>query len=167
MVEAWPSGPDRRQRAWLWGPVLVWALLMLWGCLNESDPGASAGRWRQWLPWLAQLTWLDKLAHFGLHAVLAALVWRALVASQRTMNSAKGWAGIGAAHQGLAPAQAWMVVLGCALFGLLIEAMQWGLTQTRSAEWGDALANTLGAGVAVGLLSLRRALPRRSFLHQF
>ncbi|MBV8249815.1 MAG: VanZ family protein, partial [Comamonas sp.] len=54
--------------------------------------------------------------------------------------------------------QALLVVLLCAAYGGLIEMLQAMFTTTRGAEWLDALANTLGAALAVllwqGLLAV-------------
>ena len=65
--------------------------------------------------------WNDKLGHFTAYFVLSA--WCAqLYASGRAMLRS---------------------VLFCLLLGLSLEALQ-SLTATRSAEWRDMLANTLG-----------------------
>lgn len=108
--------------AWFWRlAALGWAAAMAWGCLQEAG-GAAPGWWR--------LPHIDKLAHAGMHGLLAWLLWRG--------------AGRAAARSGLA------IVALCAGYGLAIEWAQWQFTVTRSAEILDALANTLGA--ALGLM---------------
>lgn len=105
---------------------------MAWGCLQEAS-GAAPGWWR--------LPHIDKLAHAGMHALLAWLLWRG--ARRASVGGAVG------------------MVLLCAAYGLAIEWGQWQFTLTRSAEALDAVANTLGAmlGVTLGLRPARRVLP--------
>ena len=107
---------------------------MAWGCLQEAS-GAAPGWWR--------LPHIDKLAHAGMHALLAWLRphWRG--ARRASVGAAVG------------------IVLLCAAYGLAIEWGQWQFTLTRSAEALDAVANTLGAmlGVTLGLRPARRVLP--------
>ncbi len=73
----------------------------------------------------------DKLAHFGAYGVWAWL-W--------------GW---GRGKAGLAWSW-WAIALGCVAWGLLMEGIQ-GLMPWRTFEWGDALANGLGAVVGIGM----------------
>jgi hypothetical protein len=132
----------------------VWACVMLWGCLRESSGAAVA--WPVWLAWLGAVPHLDKWAHMGMHAVLAGLLWWAVYgwAQQRRQGC---MADEGVADGRLARWNPWWgvaIVLVCASFGGLIEGLQWGLTDTRSAEWLDALANTVGASVSVLGLTL-------------
>lgn len=105
---------------------------MAWGCLQEAS-GAAPGWWR--------LPHIDKLAHAGMHALLAWLLWRG--ARRASLGGAVG------------------VVLLCAAYGLAIEWSQWQFTLTRSAEALDAVANTLGAmlGVTLGLRRARLVSP--------
>lgn len=119
--------------AWAWRlAALCWAAAMAWGCLQEAS-GAAPGWWR--------LPHIDKLAHAGMHALLAWLLWRG--ARRASVGGAVG------------------IVLLCAAYGLAIEWGQWQFTLTRSAEALDAVANTLGAmlGVTLGLRPARRVLP--------
>lgn len=101
---------------------------MAWGCLQEAS-GASVPRW-----WSLSLPHLDKLAHGGMHALLAWLLWRC--------------AGLMAGANHSLRTGAW-IVAGCAAYGLALEWAQWQFTLTRSAEVLDAVANTVGAGVGV------------------
>lgn len=132
-----------KQAVWLWKALallsLAWALFVLWGCLNES--GSSGGLILRLFPFLHDFDHTDKLVHAGLHAVLASLLWWTGIARMAAQPRAKAlsWS---ACH-------ALFVVLLCAAYGGLIELLQAALTSTRGAEWLDALANTLGASVAV------------------
>ncbi len=77
----------------------------------------------------------DKLAHFLTYSILSG--WFSLLVTR--------WQGLP------------VVWLGLAVFGITIEGLQ-GLTEHRSAEWADVVANSLGA--AIGLLVFFTALPR-------
>lgn len=109
---------------------------MAWGCLQEA--GGSATGWLR-----LSLPHQDKLAHAGMHALLAWLLWRSVCA--------------GRADRPI-PASAACIVGLCAAYGLGLEWGQWQFTLTRSAEVLDVLANTLGAviGVTAGLWSTRQ-----------
>ncbi len=117
---------------------LFWAAAMAWGCLQEAG-GSSSGWFRLDLPHQ------DKLAHAGMHALLAWMLWRS---------------GCGG-RQGRVSAAACVVGL-CAAYGLGLEWGQWQFTLTRNAEALDVLANTLGAilGVTLGRWGSRQALAR-------
>lgn len=119
------SGPSARASVWLWRlAALGWAAAIAWGCLQEAG-GAAPGWWR--------LPHVDKLAHAGMHGLLAWLLWQ-------SRSSAKN-----AIRNGL------HIVLLCAVWGLCIEWGQAQFTLTRSAEALDALANTVGAFIGVAL----------------
>ncbi len=77
----------------------------------------------------------DKLVHFITYAVLS------------------GWFSL------LAAGGRWLLAIwiGLGVFGIAIEGLQ-GLTDHRSAEWADVVANSLGA--AGGLLGYFTFLPR-------
>lgn len=111
---------------------------MAWGCLQEA--GGSATGWLR-----LDLPHQDKLAHAGMHALLAWLLWRSVCAGRADRPSSAS----AACSVGL-----------CAAYGLAIEWGQWQFTLTRSAEALDALANTLGAviGVTVGRWGKRLAV---------
>ena len=88
---------------------------------------------------------LDKLAHFAVFGLLATAVAR--------IDRVNDWPLIGAL---------WAVVL-VSVYGLGTELLQ-GLTPTRSMEFADWVADTLGAAVAVPVYlrwtSYRRLLER-------
>lgn len=120
---------------WAWRlAAFCWAAAMAWGCLQEAT-GASPDWWR--------LPHIDKLAHAGMHALLAWLLWRGV--ARDTLR-------IGV-----------VIVLTCAAYGLAIEWGQWQFTLTRSAEALDVLANTLGAMLGV---TLARWNPRNAGARQ-
>lgn len=85
---------------------------------------------------LDRIDWGDKLAHVVIYAVLGALLWRAL--------DRASWARI-----------RWLAALGAAvLYGLSDEAHQlW--VPGRHFDLIDLSADTLGAALAAGMLSLR------------
>lgn len=116
---------------------VLWMGFMLWGCLNES--GSSGGLIRRLLPFLADSEHTDKWVHAGLHGVLETLLW---------------W--MATLRQPWRSAHVWAIALFCASFGGLIEGLQWALTATRGAEWADALANTVGAAIALGFWQTAR-----------
>lgn len=129
--------PDKAAHAWkvMAALSLCWSLFVLWGCLNET--GASGGLILRLFPFLQGTAHADKLVHASLHGVLATLLWWAGALRARSLGRA--WA----------LAQAACVVGLCAVYGGLIEMLQAMFTATRGAEWLDALANTVGAGLAV------------------
>ncbi len=45
----------------------------------------------------------------------------------------------------------YMIFIWCSLFGFLIECGQHFLTADRFFDWYDALANSIGAGIGLGL----------------
>lgn len=113
---------------WLWRlAALCWAAAMAWGCLQEAS-GAPPG-------WL-RVPHIDKLAHGGMHAVLAWLLYFGVGSNALTRRIA--------------------IVFVCAGYGLSIEWGQWYFTLTRSAEAFDVLANSLGAIMGVALASRAR-----------
>ena len=126
---------------------LGWALFMLWGCLNET--GSSDGLILRLFPFLRGFEHSDKLVHAGLHAVLAGLLCCAGLARAHAMGLR--WT----AGQALA------VVLICAGYGGVIELLQAGVAPTRSAEWLDALANAVGASLAVLFIQGLRCMKQK------
>ena len=134
---------------WLWRVFallsLAWALFVLWGCLNET--GASGCLIVRLLPFLKGFAYLDKLAHAGLHGVLASLLWWTGVMRARAAVGPHSATAAQAAPWSMRHALA--IVLFCAAYGGVIELLQAGFTTTRGAEWLDELANTTGATLAV------------------
>lgn len=109
--------------------LLLWAAALVYLSLNP-DVKAPSGA----------LGW-DKLNHFAAYAVLAVLLIRALLAWRAVTIRllAVVWA-------------------SCVAYGALIEGLQWLMALGRTWEWGDMLANALGALVmcVVFRLALRR-----------
>lgn len=116
------------------GLSLLWALFVLWGCLNET--GASGGLILRLFPFLQGFAYTDKLVHAGLHGVLASLLWWTGMLHAQTQR--RSWT----VKQVLA------IVLTCAVYGGVIELLQASFTATRGAEWLDELANISGASLA-------------------
>jgi len=106
---------------------------MAWACLQEAG-GAAPGWWR--------LPHVDKLAHAGMHALLAGLLWYGRSGAQNAVRTG------------------WRIVLLCAAYGLFIEWGQAQFTLTRSAEALDALANTAGAILGVALAMRLPSIPK-------
>lgn len=116
------------RRNLLW-PAL-WAVLIAVLTLMPVS-GAPRFAWLQDLP-------VDKLVHlvlFGVQAALLALLM---------------------ARQGVAAPLLWAFVASTG-YGALIEVLQQTMGLGRTAEWGDLLADALGA--LVGILAIRRWLP--------
>jgi VanZ family protein len=82
----------------------------------------------------------DKLAHFGMYFLQAALLHRAMNRDIRT-------------HRAIVA-----VILICGGYGLIMEYGQLVLTTAgRSCEWQDAIANIAGAVVGAFLIDWHRA----------
>ena len=113
--------------------LLLWAGCLLWLSLTPNPPSPPS----------ALLAW-DKLQHAGAYALLALLLgrffclWRPL--------SRQPWR------------SAWFVAVA---FGGLIEILQGTLSDVRQAEWGDLLANAVGATLVVMLANVREYRLRR------
>jgi VanZ family protein len=88
-------------------------------------------------PWLS----FDKLAHFGVFGLLATTIAR--------LEAAKRWPLLG---------PLWAIIL-VSVYGMAIEILQ-SFTPMRSMEYGDWVADTLGAALAV-VLYLRWTWYRR------
>ena len=85
-----------------------------------------------------KLVAFDTAAHAGVFAVLATLSWVA-VRQQRRWPALARQAGL-------------VVLLGCVVFGGLIEVLQYVMALGRHAEWSDLGADSLGAALALLLL---------------
>ena len=75
----------------------------------------------------------DKLNHVGAIALITGLAFLSLRTGRRAAEAA--------------------FLYGISL-GILIEIFQTTMTTTRTAEWGDLLADVIGAGCAYGLISI-------------
>lgn len=120
---------------WRWLlPGVLWGLLI---AALSGVPGGSLPRFT-----LTNLLSTDKLAHFGVYFLLTALLsWGLERQHSQSIErfSPKILAGA--------------IAVG---YGTLLEWLQYLIFVRRSAEWGDMLANTLGALTALGLLLLLR-----------
>jgi VanZ family protein len=83
----------------------------------------------------------DKLNHAGAIAVVTGLAYFSL--------SHRNWAATAAFLYGTS-------------LGILIEILQATLTTTRTAEWGDVLADLIGAGSAWGMIRIFQLKRERS-----
>lgn len=85
-----------------------------------------------------RIPYADKITHFGFYfifAVLAAMVFRERTRGQIPLKKALIW-----------------TLLTAFFYGILIEGLQYTVTVDRMAEWGDVLANTIGAFAGVLLI---------------
>ncbi|GAC1368896.1 MAG: hypothetical protein NVSMB30_06170 [Hymenobacter sp.] len=121
-----PALPARRAYAAL---PLGWAALVLLLTLTPADEMPRTPEW--------ELLSFDTAAHAGVFFVLAGLSWFSLRRQRR-------WPGL-ARRSGL------VVLVGCVLFGSLIEALQVAMRLGRHGEWSDLLSDGLGAARAVGV----------------
>jgi len=80
---------------------------------------------------------LDKVMHFGAYFVLAVFWLFALKNGKK-----RGIPSL-------------LVAIGLVLLGVILEVMQGMFTSYRTFDWWDALANSLGVVVAVGLYVMR------------
>lgn len=123
-------------------PVVLWTGVV---ALALGLPGGAVASWsdRLWLPWVDPH--LDKVVHFVLFAVMAAL-------------AARSFAVLSSPHFGLRAATrrplATGFLLACAYGGIAELAQRW--LGERSADLLDFLADVAGAALAVGLMALRR-----------
>lgn len=100
------------------GPIL-WAGVILWLSLTPAPPSPPS-----FLSW-------DKLQHAAAYALLTLLTGPAVAPLFRKRRS--GWLS---------------AALAATVFGALVEVAQGALSDVRSAEAGDLLANAAGAAAA-------------------
>ena len=112
-------------------PPLLWAIIML---VLTLTPAKEMPRTPDW-----KLLAFDTAAHAGVFAVLAVLSWVALRKQQRWPT--------------LAQRPGMTVLIGCVLFGGLIEILQYLMAVGRQAEWSDLAGDSLGAALALLLVS--------------
>jgi VanZ family protein len=112
-------------------PPVLWAAVMLVLTLTPAKEMPSTPDW--------QLLAFDTAAHAGVFAVLAVLSWVALRQQRR-------WPAL--AQQPVVP-----VLVGCVLFGGLIEVLQYLMAVGRQAEWSDLAGDSLGALLALLVVS--------------
>ncbi len=94
--------------------------------------------------WFSRLPHADKWIHaaiYGVHTMLMIVACRAF----RPGSRPRVWAGL---------------ALASCLYGLLMEALQLALTESRSFSWGDATVNAAGALLALGLAFARQGSRR-------
>ncbi len=113
--------------------LLLWAGCLLWLSLTPSPPSPPS----------ALLAW-DKLQHAGAYALLTLLLGRFFILWRPLSR-----------HSWLS---AWLVAV---VFGGLIEILQGTLSDIRQAEWGDLMANAIGASLVVVIANAREYRLRR------
>lgn len=84
------------------------------------------------------IPYADKITHFVFYLIFSIL--GCLLVRERT----KGVWTLGRAMG--------VVVVSAISYGIVIEVLQYTLTEDRMAEFADVLANTLGAFVGIGLI---------------
>ena len=109
---------------------LLWAAIMLVLTLTPANEMPRTPEWK--------LLSFDTAAHAGVFAVLAALSWFSLRHQSRWPNLARQAGAV--------------VLLGCVLFGALIEVLQYVMHVGRHAEWSDLLGDSIGAALALLLV---------------
>jgi len=116
------------------GFYLVWILLLIWMSLTSTQSPVQTDL----------IAYEDKISHALAYAVLAFLgerTWRNLPMARR----------------------AWLWSLFVALFiGAALEIAQMTFTRARTAEWGDLIADGVGAGLALALVGWRSKKRRQS-----
>ncbi|MGI4873621.1 MAG: VanZ family protein [Janthinobacterium lividum] len=122
---------------------LLWILVMLVLTLTPAQDMPRTPEWK--------FLSFDTAAHAGVFAVLAGLSWFSLRRQRR-------WPRL-AAHAGA------VVLVGCVLFGGLIEVLQYAMHLGRHAEWTDLVGDSVGAALALLLVaSIRRWRQRQAGL---
>jgi VanZ family protein len=84
------------------------------------------------------IPYADKITHFSFYLIFAVL--GCMFIRERT----QGETNLGKALV--------IMLFSAILYGIFIEVLQYMITANRMAEFGDILANTLGAFVGVGLI---------------
>ncbi|WP_191906386.1 VanZ family protein [Hymenobacter baengnokdamensis] len=118
---------------------LAWVAVMLVLTLTPAQDMPRTPEWK--------LLSFDTAAHAGVFAVLAGLGWLWARCVPRLARYAGGW-----------------VLLGCVLFGGLIELLQYIMNMGRHAEWTDLLGDTIGAALVLAGAGLAGRGRRRSAL---
>ncbi|HET9505873.1 MAG TPA: VanZ family protein [Hymenobacter sp.] len=109
---------------------IAWTLIMLWLTLTPSKNLPETPEWK--------FLSFDTAAHAGVFAVLAALSWFSLSRQRR-------W-------PALARRASLVVLVGCVVFGALIEVAQYAMHLGRNAEWTDLVGDSVGAALALLLV---------------
>lgn len=112
----------------------IWTLVILIGCLTSSKNIQSVD-----IPILGY----DKVLHALLYFALV-ILWLFYFYVTKTLSTKKYF----------------LVFLSCFFYGVLIEVLQHVLTQDRTADVFDVLANTLG--LLLGLLTFKQLIKFRS-----
>ncbi|MCC9042663.1 VanZ family protein [Myroides sp. M-43] len=114
---------------------LLWTTVVLAACLLSSDTIAKAPRF--------DIPYKDKLAHFTFYFVFSVIWFVYYVKSNPKTSRIK---------------LSIRIFTIAVLMGGLVELLQYFFTSSRSAEWADELANSLGSlfGVLLCLTLFRK-----------
>ena len=107
----------------------LWAIVVLVLTLTPANEMPNTPSW--------ELLSFDTAAHAGVFALLAALSWFSMRRQRRWPRLAR--------HPGM------VVLVGCILFGGLIEILQFTMNLGRHAEWTDVLGDSIGAALVLGM----------------
>jgi len=108
--------------------LVLWALLILWLSLDPSPP----------VPENELFGW-DKLQHAAAYALMTFLAGSAFYAFSGNFY------------------RSWLAAAGISIvYGGLIELLQGWCTEARSAEFGDLVADTIGAVVVLAVVAALR-----------
>jgi aminopeptidase YwaD len=113
---------------------IIWALVILALTLLPAADMPVTPKW--------ELLAFDTAAHAGVFGLLALLSWVSLRRQRRWPRLAR--------HPG------WPLLLGCFLFGGLIEVLQTSMHMGRQGDVKDLIGDTIGAALALGLAWLVR-----------
>jgi aminopeptidase YwaD len=117
---------------------LGWAAVILLLTLTPADEMPHTPVW--------ELLSFDTAAHAGVFALQAVLAWFSLRRQTRWPRLAR--------HAGS------VVLLGCTLFGGLIELLQHSMALGRQGDWTDWLSDIIGAGLGTGFMAAVVGLAR-------
>jgi aminopeptidase YwaD len=110
---------------------LIWGIVMLVLTLTPAKAMPETPTW--------EFLSFDTAAHAGVFAVLAVLCWVSVGRQRRWPTLAR--------HAG------WVVFWFCVVFGALIEVLQYAMHVGRHADWTDLLGDSVGAALALLLVS--------------
>jgi len=128
------TAPPTSRRAFAALPV-TWAVIVL---ILTLTPAAEMPVTPQW-----KLLSFDTAAHAAVFLLLAVLACFSMGRQQRFPM--------------LRTHVFWLVLLGCIVFGALIEVLQMTMNLGRHGEWSDLISDSIGAVLGIlGMAALRR-----------
>ncbi|MFW5701050.1 MAG: VanZ family protein [Cyclobacteriaceae bacterium] len=103
---------------------IAWCIIIVWLSLTSSNK----------IPKISTSIEIDKIAHVIMYLVFSILLIAGFDQDNNLKTSKK---------------YRYLALFIALSIGLLMEILQMGVTETRSAEWLDMLANTIGATLGV------------------